>query len=214
MLKISTVICVVLYLSSLHAFAESSLIPPEYKTCDLDRGPPGPQGPQGPAGPPGAAGATGATGGTGATGTSGVLGLNHIYNASNTNNTVAVGSAIPFGNPPPVVIFPRSPPMQAITQLSATTFQFNQTGFYYISTWTFQGEPLEILNYAIQAQINGIATGPVSQVNDFTQGVLREVVQITTVPSTLTVVLVSTTTGAALVFNPTSMTIIRLGTEP
>ena len=217
MLKISLVICAVLCLSSLNAFVEVTQDSGKPKgCCDLDHGPPGPpgpQGPQGPAGPPGATGANGATGATGPTGPSGVLGVNHIYNFSNTTNTVAVGAAIPFGTPPPVAIFPPTPStMQAITQTSPTMFQFNQTGFYYISAWALQNPAGFSSFFSIQAQINGTATGPGSLANDHIQATLREIVYISSVPSTLTIVLQSA--GIPVPFIKTSLTVSRLGTEP
>ena len=156
----------------------------------LDEGPPGVQGPPGPEGIGGVQGATGPTGPSGPTGATGVTALDNLFNfnIAGAPLLVAINSPIPFNQVALVL-------GDAVSQTALTTFTFSEVGNYYVS---FVGSPTLGVGGGVQLFLNGAAVGPTtSLIVAGSPLVLREIISVTTVPSTLQVVV----QGLALTFN-------------
>jgi hypothetical protein len=175
-----------------------------YEGCHgLDDGPPGVQGPPGISGIPGLQGATGSIGPIGPAGAPGVTALDNLFNfniAAIAFN-VAVNSPLPFNQSALVL-------GDAISQNSLTDFTISEVGHYYVS---FVGAPtFGGGGGGVQLRLNGFLVGPTTfLVINGRPVALRQVINVTTVPSTLQVVV----QGLALTFNSGSsgwISIIKL----
>lgn len=156
----------------------------------LDEGPPGVQGPPGPQGITGPQGPAGPTGPTGPAGAPGVTALDNLFNfnIAAAPLVLAINSPVPFNQTALVL-------GDAISQTSLTTFTISEVGQYYVS---FVGSPTAGVGGGVQLFLNGAGVGPTtSLIVAGSPLVLREIINVTTVPSTLQVVV----QGLALTFD-------------
>ena len=151
-------------------------------------GPVGPIGPVGPAGPRGERGETGATGATGATGPQGPQGpagpaggLESFVYRFNTNPSLSIvgGGNFPFGSGS----VPANP--NGIILTSATQTTLTETGFYEV---TFFASIIGVLS-SVSINVNGVPVpgGTIGSLLDTNLIYISAIVNVTTVPATITV---------------------------
>lgn len=175
---------------------------------ELEQGPPGPPGPHGPhghiPGPPGPPGIPGIPG------PPGVLALDHLFTFNNSGTNLVIvsgGTAVPFQGGTPVTLG------QSIVQSNVDTFVISAIGDYYLSfvaTTDTTSAPLAQL----QVELNGVPTGPASTlINPGSPLVLREVIHVTRIPSTIQIINTSSIILTLAAGTTAEINIIKLGSQ-
>lgn len=160
-----------------------------------DIGDTGPTGDTGSDGTDGATGATGQTGDTGPTGTTGATGaLNDVYGSffAENNRLITPGGTVPFDS---VAVATSD-----FTLLANGVIQINQTGVYRAIFDVSWGAVFTPPNFTFE--LNGVPVPGGNWLNSGLNmyGPVSTMFEITTVPSTLTVV--NTGTGNCVLFSP------------